>query len=547
MRTNAPEPWAELLSHTAAFNDAYAALGRLGIPAALPALHAAGLGIRRHVLGGSHSVAVYPPIDSLMPVEPGRILDTICFARDTSLYVHIPFCETRCTFCHYTVQHYAGKDKASQASNNEVTSYLDALKHELALWGARLARSGTALSSIYIGGGTPLVLEQETLRDLIRAVGDCFEVLPGAEVCIEGSPLTITAPGGADKLRFLKQHGFTRLSFGVQSFDDEVLKYGGRGYKRDVPIRAAQIVSDIFDNWNLDLIQGLYKGSPSETWHNLQVIAELQPAHLTWYHGRFADRPQGDWYLSEDRHDEFEDEFATLFGRMLIWQGMAALGYHQCDGNRFVRAHQFADPFKQVRTSSSRDLLGVGVASYSHVGAGPAVHDCRGYVFRNDTHIRSYTDRLQSGSMPIATGRVLDDEELLAMSYATGLRNGRSEDALLRRIAAGTPRLSAHYQELAGRLAGLGVIEPYADSEGATGLRLTPLGRLFEDETLALFFSPAVRQALAARPDPRVAPVRIAARSAATLPAERTRPESASAGAPQSTMNSVAPSVVDER
>ncbi|MGZ2749383.1 coproporphyrinogen-III oxidase family protein [Burkholderia stagnalis] len=521
MTTDAPARGQEMRSQAAAFDDARAALARLGVPDVLPALHAAGLGIRRSVLGGTHSVAVYPPIDALMPVESGAVLNAIRFGGDTSLYVHIPFCETRCTFCHYTVQHYAGKGKASQAGEHDVARYLDALRRELALWGARLARSGTALSSIYIGGGTPLVLEEETLRDLVRVIGDHYDILPGAEVCIEGSPLTITAPGGADKLRFLKEQGFTRLSFGVQSFDDAVLKYAGRGYKRDVPIRAAQIASGIFDNWNLDLIQGLYKGSPAETWQNLQTIAELRPAHLTWYHGRFADRPQGDWYRSADRHGEFEDEPDTLFGRMLIWQGMATLGYHSCDGNRFVRAQHYTDPFKQVRTSVSRDLLGVGTASYSHVGASSAGYGCRGYEFRNDTRIRAYADRVLSGEIPIATGRALDDEERLAMSYATGLRSGRVEDAVLRAIAVGNPQLAAHYQALADGLAELGILERYADGEGRAGLRLTRLGRLFEDETLALFFSPAVKRTLTAHANPMVAPVRIVAKPAVDLPMAR--------------------------
>ena len=484
-------------SRSDAFDEALAMLSRLGLPDALPALHAAGLRLSRHVLGGSHSVAIYPPIHSLRPLDANSVLDALRFGRDASLYLHIPFCETRCTFCHYAVRHYAGKGSVSQAGEDEVAGYLAALRRELAFWGARLAESGTALSSIYIGGGTPLVLEADALCDIVRTIAGCYEILPGAEVCIEGSPLTITAPDGEDKLRRLAAQGFTRLSFGVQSFDDTVLKYAGRGYRREVAVRAAELAAAVFDNWNLDLIQGLYKGSPAETWQNLQVLSDLRPAHLTWYHGRFANRPQGEWYQSEDRRAGFEDEADTLLGRMLIWQGMAALGYHRCDGNRFVRASHYADPFKKVRTSASRDLLGVGVSSYSHVGAAPGADGCRGYVFRNDASIRTYVDRVSSGSAPIVTGRVIDDEELLAMSYATGLRAGRVEDAALRAIAARLPRLSAQYRAQADRLAALGVLESYSDDEGREGLRLTELGRLFEDETQALFFSPSVRRALA--------------------------------------------------
>jgi coproporphyrinogen III oxidase-like Fe-S oxidoreductase len=320
--------------------------------------------------------------------------------------------------------------------------------------------------------------------------------LPGAEVCIEGSPLTITAPDGEDKLCLLAQQGFTRLSFGVQSFDDAVLKYAGRGYRRDVAIHASQVANSVFDNWNLDLIQGLYKGSPMEVWQNLQVLSELKPPHLTWYHGRFANRPQGDWLSSEERGAGFEDETETLLGRMLIWQQMAALGYGRCDGNRFVRARRFADPFKKVRVSASSDLVGVGVSSYSHVGSVQGEDGCRGYVFRNDASIRTYVDRVLSDDVPIVAGRIIDDDELLAKSYATGLRTGRVADAALCAIAARRPRLSTLYRTQTDRLAALGVLDPYADDEGRGGLRLSELGRLFEDETLALFFSPSVRRAL---------------------------------------------------
>jgi len=442
-------------------------------------------------------VAVYPPIDSLMPLDPACVLNSIDCGKEASLYVHVAFCETRCTFCHYAVRHYGGKGNGTRTDDDEVEHYLDALKQELWFWGTMLARSSTALSSIYIGGGTPLILGQEALRDIIRAIKMQFDVLPGAEVCIEGSPLTITAPGGEDKLRFLQQEGVTRLSFGVQSFDDTVLKYAARGYKRDIPLRACTIADRVFENWNLDLIQGLYKGSPLETWENLRVIAEMRPAHLTWYHGRFADRPQGDWYKMGSKSCDFEDEYATLFGRMLIWQELAALGYHQSDGNRFMREKRYSDPFKNVRTSASSSLIGIGAASYSHAGSKPTNSDCHAYMFRNETDVRHYVDRVLSGAPPIATGRIINEEELFAASYATGLRNGRREDDQLRSIRNRKPRLAAHYQALENQLREIRVLEPYDRGSVKPGLRISELGKLFEDEVLALFFSPMVKQALA--------------------------------------------------
>ena len=476
-----------------ALEDASTALDCLGLSHALPALHAAGVRISRTVLGGSHSVAVYPPIDSLTSLDGEAVFDAIDCGREASLYVHIAFCETRCTFCHYVVEHY------SRSAEGRVASYLDALKQELVCWGQKLARSGTAVSSIYIGGGTPLVLGRDVLLDLLTTIYGEYDVLAGAEVCIEGSPLTITAPGGEDKLRFLKEQGVTRLSFGVQSFDDEVLKYAARGYRRDVPIQAALIARDVFDNWNLDLIQGLYKGSPSETWTNLEAVAGLLPPHLTWYHGRFADRPQGDWYRAAEKHASFEDEYETLLGRMLIWQQLAALGYRQTDGNRFVRDDRFSDRFKPIRTSSSSTLVGVGAASYSHVPVARPDETCRGYMFRNESDISAYIDSVAGGGIPIATGRRIDESEVLATSYATGLRSGRVEDEDLCTIRQSHRELSCHYERLESSLLEIGVLESFTDRTGRTGVRLSELGRLFEDETLSLFFSPAVQHALSRR------------------------------------------------
>ena len=484
-------------SQAAAFDEAYASLHRLGIPEILPKLHNAGIGISHTALGGSHSVAVYPPIDSLTPLHPRCIVDSIDCGNEVSLYIHIAFCETRCTFCHYAVRHYRGKGEGSRTDDDAVAHYLDALKQELKFWGAMLARSSTSVSSIYIGGGTPLILEEEALHSIIRAIQQEYKILPGAEVCIEGSPLTITAPGGEDKLRFLKEHGVTRLSFGVQSFDDTVLKYAARGYKRDVPIRASIVANQVFDNWNLDLIQGLYNGSPFETWENLKVIADIRPAHLTWYHGRFADRPQGDWYKTNSKYANFEDEPATLLGRMLIWQGLAALGYHQSDGNRFVRDRQYIDPFKKVRTSPSSNLVGIGAASYSHTGTNIVSETCRGYMFRNEPNILAYANSVLTGNIPIASGRIIDEEELLATSYATGLRNGRTENDDIRSIRLRTPGLSMHYETLEATLREIGILAPYTSDNGQMGLQLSELGKLFEDEVLALFFSPKVKTALA--------------------------------------------------
>lgn len=175
-------------SQDAAFDAAYSSLHRLGVPGVLPALHAASISIRRATIGGSHSVAVYPPIDSLTPLDPSSVIKAVGCESEVSLYVHIAFCETRCTFCHYAVDHYDGGRKGPYSDDGRVTRYLSALTRELVFWAAMLAKSNTAVSSVYIGGGTPLILEQNGLRDIVNTIRSEFRILPGQRSAWKAAP-----------------------------------------------------------------------------------------------------------------------------------------------------------------------------------------------------------------------------------------------------------------------------------------------------------------------------------------------------------------------
>ncbi|MEO6536807.1 MAG: radical SAM protein [Candidatus Paceibacterota bacterium] len=482
-----------------AFDNAKAVLSQLGLPGSLPVLREeAGIYMQRTILGGSHSVVTYPPLNALQELGPRDHIYPIHYGDKTNLYVHIAFCETTCTFCHYVVRNYRGTNHSPASRIQGVARYLDALKMEIKDWSEELKASDTAISSIYIGGGTPLILDTSQLTDLIETITSHFNVVPDAEICIEGSPLTITAKDGLEKLQTLKQIGVTRLSFGVQSFDNDVLKASARGYSRETAFAACDIASKVFDNWNLDLIQSLFKGRPDEVWDNIVALRELRPPHITWYHGRFANTPQGKWLRNIDRADGFEGEQATLLGRMLIWEELIANGYHQVDGNRFVRDLRFIDPFKKSRTSVSSNLLGLGASAYSHVDmrSYPRCFEVPdGLFFRNSTNIDEYVARIEAGNSTVTSGLALDELEYRAASYVIGLRTGRVEPELLEFEQSPNTEDVAYYQRLAEKMLGYGLLEcNYGGNQPV--LKLSRLGMLFEDEILSTFYSPWVLEKL---------------------------------------------------
>ena len=469
-----------------ALSRASQALSQLGIPERLAEFSARGFGIKRSTLGGSHSVVTYPPLDALQPMSVDCDSVTLLqYGGRAHLYLHIPFCETECTFCHYAVEHYRGAEQTPHKIGH-VERYLEALRLELRMWGQKFCERGTVVSSVYIGGGTPLVLETVQIEQLLNDLRREFTLVSDVEICLEGSPLTIVAGGGADKLSAIASLGVTRFSFGVQSFNATVLHYAARGHGQDIAQRACQIVNGIFPNWNLDLIQGLRQGSPDEVWENLEVLAKIRPPHITWYHGRFAKhRPQGEWYQLTRLRSELEYEYTTLHSRMLIWQELERLGYIQIDGNRFVREARYIDPFKSVRTSVSDDLLGLGVSAYSHAAD----------VFtRNTTDIGEYIRRVLNQSSAIKSSLALTADERFAASFVIGLRTERwesaqSDDSLV------DPVILRHYKVLVAELMSLGLLEEIS-LDGGRGLTLSRLGRLYEDEVLALFYSPAVLKSL---------------------------------------------------
>ena len=186
-----------------------------------------------------------------------------------SLYVHIPFCETKCPYCDFNT--YAGIEAL-------VPSYLKALQRELTFGGAALRHP--RVNTIFFGGGTPSLLALPQLEALLQALHDSFQVAADAEVTLEANPGDLTL----DKLKGYPPLGINRLSIGVQSLDDQLLQVLGRRHTAQEAVAAYQRARQAgLDNINLDFIYGISHQS-LETWR--QTIAEavaLAPEHLSLY------------------------------------------------------------------------------------------------------------------------------------------------------------------------------------------------------------------------------------------------------------------------
>ena len=205
---------------------------------------------------------------SVSTVRAANLLDP----TDVSLYVGIPFCPTRCSYCSF-VSRTVGK------KTDLMEPYLDALAKEMEVTGRLLKESGRHIRSVYIGGGTPTTLTTDQMAKLLDAIHASFDLSRCLEFTVEGGrPDTLSA----EKLLAIRQHGADRMSINPQTMEDHVLRACARPHKAADVLRAYQEAVDAgFKAINMDLIAGLPEDTVEGFKRSLDAVAALNPANIT--------------------------------------------------------------------------------------------------------------------------------------------------------------------------------------------------------------------------------------------------------------------------
>lgn len=187
----------------------------------------------------------------------------------SALYVHIPFCEHKCIYC----------DFYSIITKDSFTAFLGSLKKEISFY-AKKYSGGRTFNSIFFGGGTPSLMSAEYIGEIITSLKENFNVTGDAEVTLETNPGTVDK----NKLKVFREKGINRISIGVQSFDEQELKFLTRIHNRDKAITTVYNAADTgFGNISIDLIFNL-PGQSKEKWiNNLEEALSLPIRHLSTY------------------------------------------------------------------------------------------------------------------------------------------------------------------------------------------------------------------------------------------------------------------------
>jgi oxygen-independent coproporphyrinogen-3 oxidase len=260
------------------------------------------------------------------------------------LYIHVPFCGSKCAYC----------DFYSRVRQDQRAAYLDALENEIHAYAAR----GLAADTVFFGGGTPSLLTPEEVGRILTALRESFALSDGAEVTMEANPETVDLP----YLSAVRRLGVNRISFGVQSAQDEELHALGR---KHTFARAVQAVGDAraagFDNISLDLMLGIPYQTAETLDDTLKKVLALSPEHLSCY---LLQIEEGTPFYR--RHIETlcasEDETADMLLR--VSDTLRGAGYAHYE------ISNFALPGRESRHNRKywQDL--------PYLGFGPSAHSC---------------------------------------------------------------------------------------------------------------------------------------------------------------------------
>ena len=388
-----------------------------------------------------------------------------------SLYVHIPFCETKCPYCDFNT--YAAIEPL-------MPSYVAALHSEIALWGDFLG--SPRIHTVFFGGGTPSYIPAGDIRDTMSAIRSAFHLDADAEVTLEANPGDFSDA----KLAAYLDCGINRLSIGVQSFDDKLLHTLGRRHTADDAIQAyRQALGAGFDNISIDLMYGLpYQGI--EQWQDtLSRALELSPPHISMYCLTLeGGTPMERWVEQGSMPEPDPDLAADMY--LMAQEDMRDAGYRHYEISNWALDGRRSE--HNLTYWRNKPYLGVGPGAHSYLG---------GYRFNTIKPPREYISRMRAatvidseapidlliGSVPIVDEIEKIDRTLeMAETMMMGLRldEGISITAFTERFGA------SPHSVYANTLDELEHLKLLHTQDGA--LQLTHRGRMLGNEVFSRFF-----------------------------------------------------------
>ena len=370
------------------------------------------------------------------------------------LYVHIPFCSSRCSYCDFATGLYQ-----SELAERYVRSVVQEIRSSV--------HAGERIDTIYFGGGTPSLLAPSQLERILSVLFDRFDIDVAAEITLEINPGSATP----EKLRDFRRLGVNRASFGAQTFDDAELARLGRSHSSADALRTFADLRDAgFTNVSFDLIAGL-PGQTLEGWQrNVEQALALTPEHLSFYLLEVHSGTPLAEHIRRGLQPAPDEDLAGVMYRSMLEQASEA-GYEHYEISNLCRPNFHSR--HNVKYWTGEPYYGFGCSSHSYDG--------KARRWSNQRDVRNYVEVVERGDSPVVEEQELSQDEMRAEALFLGMRLMRGINVHWYRESFGVDLRQEHSRDL-DRFCKAGLLEFDGDL-----IRLTRTGALLSNEVFAAF------------------------------------------------------------
>jgi len=425
-------------------------------------------------LDGRYFPAIYyPPITMYPPTDQDEMFENFTYktANQTSVYFHLPFCPRRCMYCHWVVS--VGN------SSEEIDFYLKNLEKETQIYKEKLGVKIMSPTSILIGGGTPSMLSPAQTERFLSFLAAEFDLSKCSQITCEVEPTTILGNEGMAKLKVMKKYGINRISLGVQSFDDGILKMTGRLHSSKDAIDAVkQIRLAGFESLSLDLIYG-YPGSTLQNWidtlktaHSLDIDAYQLYRLRIVPHGAKTGAIKNVFDKSPEVFPSVKDIYIMKGLGMLI---SSQNEFKETSRRVFCKGPEHNSDYLQDHTDRLYNVLGFGISSWNNLQDR--------FFINTGKDLADYYSYVNNGKLPVARGKIKTVDDRRRWAICLSLKHHGVSKKMYEKIT-GTI-LDNYFGEKIKRLKNFGLLE-----EDDEMLKLTEKGQFFADEVVIQFYHP---------------------------------------------------------
>ncbi|MCG8702137.1 MAG: radical SAM family heme chaperone HemW [Bacteroidales bacterium] len=266
------------------------------------------------------------------------------------IYIHIPYCRKVCYYCDFHFSVYV----------KSIQSFLKALKHEITIRSNEYNFNGKEVNSIYFGGGTPSVLEINQVKEILNHISENFNICSSPEITFETNPDDLST----EYLHGLKETGINRLSVGIQSVTDRLLKYMNRRHNANDAIECINRVKKAgFDNLNVDLIYGIPGQSMEDLEMFLNFVASELPSHISAYHLTIEAKTVFGNFQKKGTLSAIEEQ-ESLMQYNHITSKLKELGYDHYEISNFALNNMYSK--HNLAYWQQKEYLGFGPSAHSY-------------------------------------------------------------------------------------------------------------------------------------------------------------------------------------